>query len=55
MITSVNNEDDLPADPKEILTVDVSNKPFISLVWLGIFVMAVGFVIVSLRRSNELK
>lgn len=37
----------------EILTVDVSVKPFISLVWFGVFVMSVGFVIVILRRNKE--
>jgi cytochrome c-type biogenesis protein CcmF len=39
--------------PKEVLTVDVSIKPFISLVWLGVIVMVIGFVISAFRRSKE--
>jgi len=39
--------------PKEILTVDASVKPFISLVWIGVLVMVAGFIIASYRRSKE--
>lgn len=39
--------------PGEILTVDVSIKPFISLVWFGVGIMSVGFTIVIIRRNKE--
>ncbi|MGK9475447.1 cytochrome c-type biogenesis CcmF C-terminal domain-containing protein [Melioribacter sp. OK-6-Me] len=39
--------------PKEVLTVEVSIKPFISLVWLGVVVMVIGFIISASRRSKE--
>jgi len=38
---------------KEILTVDASTKPFISLVWIGVLVIVVGFIISAFRRSKE--
>ncbi len=41
------------AAPKEILTVDASIKPFISLVWIGVLTMVAGFIIASFRRSKE--
>ncbi len=43
------------AAPSEILTVEVSTKPFISFVWIGVFIMSVGFFIVVLRRNRENK
>lgn len=39
--------------PKEILTVEASIKPFISLVWIGVAVMVIGFIISAFRRSKE--
>lgn len=39
--------------PKEILTVDASTKPFISLVWIGVLTMVLGFIISAFRRSKE--
>lgn len=47
-------EEEMPA-PKEILTVDASIKPFISLVWIGVLVMALGFAISIVRRTKESK
>lgn len=41
--------------PAEILTVDVSTKPFMSFVWLGVLIMSIGFFIVILRRNRENK
>lgn len=38
---------------KEVLTVEASIKPFISLVWLGVIVLVVGFIISAFRRSKE--
>jgi len=39
--------------PKEIFTVAVSTKPFISLVWIGVAVMVIGFGISTFRRLKE--
>jgi cytochrome c-type biogenesis protein CcmF len=39
--------------PKEVLTVEASIKPFISLVWIGVLVMVAGFLISAYRRSKE--
>lgn len=38
---------------KEVLTVEASIKPFISLVWLGVIVLVIGFIISAFRRSKE--
>lgn len=46
-----NNNEQIP--PKEVLTVEASVKPFISLVWIGVVVMVLGFVISAYRRSKE--
>lgn len=40
---------------KDILTVKISEKPFISFVWIGIIVMALGFTLVYIRRFLEVK
>ena len=39
--------------PKEVLTVEASIKPFISLVWIGVIVVVLGFFISAFRRSKE--
>ena len=41
------------AVPKEVLTIDASTKPFISLVWIGVLTMVLGFIISAFRRSKE--
>jgi len=38
---------------KEVLTVDASIKPFISLVWIGVLFMVIGYIISAVRRSRE--
>ncbi len=38
---------------KEVLTVEASIKPFISLVWIGVVVMVAGFLVAAFRRSRE--
>ncbi len=40
-------------EPKEILTVAASVKPYISLVWTGILIMVAGFFIAVSRRLRE--
>jgi cytochrome c-type biogenesis protein CcmF len=39
--------------PKEVLSIEASVKPFISLVWIGVLIMAAGFLISAFRRSKE--
>jgi cytochrome c-type biogenesis protein CcmF len=39
--------------PKEVLSIEASVKPFISLVWLGVLIMAAGFLTSAFRRSKE--
>ncbi len=39
---------------EESLSVEVSIKPFISFVWLGVIVMSIGLIISSLRRKREI-
>ena len=41
------------APPKEVLTIEASVKPFISLVWIGVLTMAAGFLTSAFRRSKE--
>jgi cytochrome c-type biogenesis protein CcmF len=41
--------------PKEIFTVEVSVKPFINFVWVGVLFMVGGFFVSIARRSDELK
>jgi cytochrome c-type biogenesis protein CcmF len=38
---------------QEILTVDASVKPFINLVWLGVILVSIGFIISTVRRTKE--
>jgi cytochrome c-type biogenesis protein CcmF len=47
------NPNSTKSQPKEILTVDASTKPFISLVWIGVLTMVAGFIISAFRRSKE--
>ncbi len=53
--TSLKEQNNAAAVPSEILTVEVSTKPFISFVWLGVLVVSIGFIIVILRRNKENK
>lgn len=38
---------------KEVLTVEASIKPFISLIWIGVLVVVLGFIISAYRRYKE--
>lgn len=42
-----------PSDLRETLVVEASLKPFISLVWAGIIIMMVGFIVARMRRSDD--
>jgi len=39
--------------PQEVLAINVSTKPFISLVWIGVAIAVSGFFISTLRRLKE--
>lgn len=43
-----------PPPVKEVITVDVSIKPFISFVWGGVIIMVSGFAFSIFRRRKEL-
>ncbi|MCF6268315.1 MAG: cytochrome c biogenesis protein CcsA [Melioribacteraceae bacterium] len=49
---------DKVAEPKElkkdVLSVEISIKPYISFVWLGVIVMSIGLIISSIRRRKEI-
>lgn len=53
-VTDINSKENKPSEaPKEVLSVEASIKPFISLVWLGVILMALGFIISAVRRTKE--
>ena len=51
--SDLKNNSQTDKQPKEVLTVEASVKPFISFVWIGILVMVAGFLISAFRRSRE--
>ncbi len=53
--TALKENNNTAAPPSEILTVEVSTKPFISFVWIGVFIMSAGLILVILRRNRENK
>jgi cytochrome c-type biogenesis protein CcmF len=42
-----------PEVNKEVLTIEASIKPYINLVWAGVLIMVLGFIISAYRRSKE--
>jgi cytochrome c-type biogenesis protein CcmF len=40
-------------NPKEVLSITASTKPFVSFVWIGVAVMVLGFVLSTIRRTKE--
>ncbi len=53
LVFSKLNASHTSSAPREVLTVEASIKPFISLVWIGVLVMAAGFIISAFRRTKE--
>ena len=47
-----NNKKEINAD---ILSIEYREKPLINLVWSGVLLMAIGFLIMLIRRFRELK
>ena len=54
-ISSLNEtQQQVVEQPKqEVLTVTASIKPYISLVWIGVIVMVLGFFVAVARRLKE--
>ncbi len=38
---------------KEVLSIEASIKPFINLVWSGVILMVIGFIISVVKRTKE--
>ena len=49
---AVQKSESSPKKHAEILSVEVSTKPFISFVWLGVVIMSIGFLLALLRRNK---
>ncbi len=53
-ITSLNeNQQQVVEQKQEVLSVTASIKPYISLVWIGVIVMVLGFFVAVARRLKE--
>ncbi len=53
IVGKLETEASAKQEPKEILTVAASIKPYISLVWTGVLIMVAGFFIAVSRRLRE--
>ncbi len=53
IISKISGNNTSPSQPKEVLTVTASIKPFISFVWIGIVIMVFGFFVSVARRLPE--
>lgn len=53
IVSNIVNKTQVTTQPKEVLTVTASIKPFISFVWIGVLVMFVGFFVSVARRLKE--
>ncbi|MHC1738080.1 MAG: cytochrome c-type biogenesis CcmF C-terminal domain-containing protein [Ignavibacteriaceae bacterium] len=46
-------ENQIPQVKQETLSIQASIKPFVSLVWIGVFLIVVGFIIAVFKRAKE--
>jgi len=57
IVVSLSSLDETESTPmhmqKETLSIEASIKPFINLIWAGVIVMVVGFVLSTVRRTKE--
>lgn len=53
LIFSTLDGKDIPITSKEVLSIEASIKPFISLVWIGVLTMVAGFIVAAVRRTKE--
>lgn len=53
IVSKIVGENNSEEQPKEVLSISASIKPFISLVWTGVLVMVLGFFVSVARRLQE--
>ena len=53
LISKIKNEGTSINQPKGVLSISASVKPFISLVWTGVLIMVLGFFVSVARRLKE--
>ncbi len=53
IVSNIVEQTQVTTQPKEVLTVTASIKPFISFVWIGVLVMFIGFFVSVARRLKE--
>lgn len=53
IVSNIVNKTQVTTQPKEVLTITASIKPFISFVWIGVLVMFIGFFVSVARRLKE--
>ncbi len=47
------SQESVQQNPKEVLSISASVKPYINLVWVGVLVMFIGFFVSVSRRLKE--
>ncbi|MCB0752093.1 MAG: cytochrome C biogenesis protein, partial [Ignavibacteriae bacterium] len=47
------DKQEIVSAPKEVLSIEASIKPFINLVWSGVILMVIGFIISAVKRTKE--
>lgn len=53
VLSNLSGDNESLEEPKEVLSVEASIKPFINLVWSGVLLMVAGFIISIVRRTKE--
>lgn len=53
IISEIIDKNNSKEQPKEVLSISASIKPFISLVWTGVLIMVLGFFVSVARRLQE--
>lgn len=53
IVSKLVDDNPTQTQPAEILSVTASIKPFVSLVWIGVLVMVIGFFVSTSRRLKE--
>jgi cytochrome c-type biogenesis protein CcmF len=49
------NDEQIVATKTEVLSIEASIKPFINLIWSGVILMVIGFMIAVVKRTKETK
>lgn len=50
---SGQGDEQVVAAKTEILSIEASIKPFINLIWSGVILMVIGFIIAVVKRTKE--